>query len=57
VCRVNNYKDNNNNNNNNNNNSHFIYLRANLTAQNPVTKLAQVRRKKEQQNCYKQNKK
>jgi hypothetical protein len=36
-------KQNNNNNNNNNNNSiQFVYLCANLTAQRPITKLAQM---------------
>jgi hypothetical protein len=33
----------------------LVYLRANLTAQNPITKLARVRKKK-QQKTYKQNK-
>jgi hypothetical protein len=32
------------NNNNNNNNSRHIYLRGKLTAQRPITKLAQLRR-------------
>jgi hypothetical protein len=35
---------NNNNNNNNNNNSVRVYLRANLAAQRPITKLARVHR-------------
>jgi hypothetical protein len=35
---------NNNNNNNNDNNSIRVYLRANLTAQRPITKLARVYR-------------
>jgi hypothetical protein len=39
-----------NNNNNNNNNKINIYLRANLTAQRPITKSAQGRRKKQQNN-------
>jgi hypothetical protein len=34
-----------NNTNNNNNNSVLIYLRENLTAQRPVTKLARVRKR------------
>jgi hypothetical protein len=42
--------DDDNNNNNNNNNSIRIYLRANLTAQRPITKLTRVRKKKQQQN-------
>jgi hypothetical protein len=33
----------------------LIYLRAKLRAQRPITKLAQVRRTKQQQNNYKQN--
>jgi hypothetical protein len=33
----------------------LIYLRATLTAHRPITKLAHVRRKKQQQNTYKQN--
>jgi hypothetical protein len=43
-------------NNNNNNNSIRIYLRANLTAQKPVTKLARVRRTKQQNTNKIQNK-
>jgi hypothetical protein len=35
-------------NNNNNNNSIHVYLRANLTAQMPITKLARERRKRQQ---------
>jgi hypothetical protein len=31
----------------------LIYLRANVTAQRPITKLAGVRRKKQQQNTHK----
>jgi hypothetical protein len=38
-------------------NSILMYLRAKLTAQNPVTKIARVRGTKQQQNSYKQNKK
>jgi hypothetical protein len=34
-------------------NSIHIYLRANLTAQRPITKLARVRSKKQQQYIYK----
>jgi hypothetical protein len=34
-------------------NSILIYLRANLTAQKPITKLARVRRTKQQQNTNK----
>jgi hypothetical protein len=33
----------------------LIYLHANLTTQKSVIKLARVRRKKQQQNTYKQN--
>jgi hypothetical protein len=40
---------------NNNNNSTLISLRANLTAQRPITKTPRVRRKKQQQKTYKQN--
>jgi hypothetical protein len=36
-------------------NSIHIYLRGNVTAQRPIKKLGLVRRKKGQQNTYKQN--
>jgi hypothetical protein len=36
-------------------NSILIYLRANLTAQRPITKLSRVRSKKQQQYIYNNN--